>query len=493
MRTTFLLGLACISVNIASGATSYTAQNIGVLGGVSGGRAESEATAISSDGWVTGFSYTSTGVGPRALAWHNGALSELPRLGPNDTSTGGSVGVGGVIGGSSSRWTGTNTIYFSWIYKDGNTQQFMPPGATYGSLSYMNDNGLAIGYAGNSSTGRRGVVWQNGSYTSIGSAGTDSYGYGWSQTEAISRSGTVIGTSDVYDGGGNYLNTRPVLWRNNSLTVLPGLSAGVYAAYASAGNSDDVIVGYSDNPGGGYAAVKWVSGQAISLGNLGSGSSGPGSNAITINDAGDIAGNSEKYVGGIDKGLRGVVWRGGSMHEIGALGADSAGKGYSNIYRMNAAGQVIGTTKKYDASGNLLNYRALYNDTDGTTYFLDTPGDGTGYGFSRLVTIADDGTAYGDYYKYVNGTYVGQFAFAYTPESGMVDLDTLVAGGLAASGWQRLVYVSGMNDAGQLVGYGLRLDGEKQGFVMTPVPEAGTMAIVGTAASGLLIRKRRRP
>jgi uncharacterized membrane protein len=280
-------------------------------------------------------------------------LTAIPLLDPSEHGTGLYVGAGGIVAGTSFRQVGTQQQSIGWIWQNGTTQQFILPGATYGDIRGMNDAGVAIGFSGDSATGRRGVVWQNGVYSNIGTAGTDSSGFGWSDTIGVSPSGTVAASSDVYDSKGDWITTQAATWRNNTPTMLPGLKADA-ETYAYSVNRNDVAVGYSDPATGtGWTAVKWVSGTPVSLGTLGGGGSVSKSNATEINSKGDIAGKCEKFVGGVDKGLRGVVWRGGTMQEIGCLGADANGQGYSNVWKIGEGGQVVGTTKKIRQRRNL--------------------------------------------------------------------------------------------------------------------------------------------
>ena len=69
----------------------------------------------------------------------------------------------------------------------------------------------------------------------------------------------------------------------------------------------------------------------------------------------------------------------------------------------------------------------------------------------------------------------------------MVDLNTLID---PLSGWE-LVTAWGINDAGQITGYGL-IGGETHAFLLTPVPEPATLVLIGFGAAALAIRRIRR-
>ena len=68
----------------------------------------------------------------------------------------------------------------------------------------------------------------------------------------------------------------------------------------------------------------------------------------------------------------------------------------------------------------------------------------------------------------------------------MADLNDLLPAG---SGWE-LYYATGINDSGQITG-GAVMNGRGQAFLMTPVPEPGTFAVLSLALLALARRRRR--
>ena len=87
-----------------------------------------------------------------------------------------------------------------------------------------------------------------------------------------------------------------------------------------------------------------------------------------------------------------------------------------------------------------------------------------------------------------NGQVVGyavlnsvQHAFVYENNQ-MTDLNNLVDSGL---GWT-LNRARAVNDLGQIVGYGTNASGQIRAFLLTPIPEPSTLALLTAAALGWL-------
>ena len=72
--------------------------------------------------------------------------------------------------------------------------------------------------------------------------------------------------------------------------------------------------------------------------------------------------------------------------------------------------------------------------------------------------------------------------------STMTDLNTLID---PSSGWT-LKNAQGINDAGQIVGIGTNPSGHRHAFLLTPVPEPSSLALLLTLALGGLLWWRRR-
>jgi probable HAF family extracellular repeat protein len=82
-------------------------------------------------------------------------------------------------------------------------------------------------------------------------------------------------------------------------------------------------------------------------------------------------------------------------------------------------------------------------------------------------------------------------AFLYTAEEGMIDLNTLID---LPSGWV-IEDAHGINDAGWIAATGYNADEDlSRAFLLTPVPEPGTWAllILGSGMTLLFRRKRHR-
>jgi hypothetical protein len=520
------VGVVMAAAATATADTQYTVQSLGAAGADVGGTGNSYGYGINNAGLVVGNGHLHLGgvyKGDRGFLWQNGAQTTLS-LGTQADGDGYTalyaVNDAGTAIGDADHYAGGNYVGTRGIVWHNGTLHPLQPlgtdatGVGYTGVTAMNGAGAVVGYAekyvGGASKGYRPLVWQNGAQAELPTLGDGANGVGDASAVAVSASGVVAGQSDWHDAGGStFRGVRPVTWQGGAVTPLPLLGtspAGFGNGVTHAINAAGVVVGASDvyvnGVHRGFHAVRWAAdGTPTDLGALGSDANGVArTRATLVNDAGVIAGEAFKYdVDGDDLGPRGVLWRGGQMFEMGTLGAAANGRGYSEIASdinfdavpLNALGQLVGRTIQYGPGGNMLGDRATFMDEAGVTHFIHpaaTAPDGGGY--SEATVLTDAGVVYGrqDLYDPA-GTYLGASAFRWTVAGGLVDVNTLIEGGPAANGWLRLTYVSGVNDLGQLVGYGTRLTGEERGFVLTPVPEPAALAVL--VAPALLARRRR--
>lgn len=211
---------------------------------------------------------------------------------------------------------------------------FLPGGTAYAEAFDINNNGVIVGIAQNSSGARRAVKWQNGTIIDLGALGSSSTLD--SGALGLNDKGEVVGYAEngQVDVNGWPIR-RAVKWSANNviqdLGVLPG---GDTHSYAYDINNYGVACGYSDDgPGGAFVRhpVKYENGTVTFLGSLG----GTFGHAWAINDAGEIAGDS--YLTGNSRS-RAFKWSNGVLKDVGALTSTS----YSYPTGINTFGQMSG-------------------------------------------------------------------------------------------------------------------------------------------------------
>lgn len=215
------------------------------------------------------------------------------------------------------------------------------------------------------------------------------------------------------------------------------------------------------------AALAEVRYTLTDLGTLG----GSGSYALGINNLGQVVGASS-LSGGND--CHAFLYTPGSgMKDLGTFGwTNSWGYGIIN------AGQIIGdhsTTSDYYHSflytpGSAATDLGTLGGTDEMARGINDLGQVVG-------TARTAGTAGGGFHAFI---YSGA---AMTDLNGIIDPD---------SGWL-LTNADAINDKGQIVGYGVDPLGHQEAFLLTPIPEPGTIALLALGGAALVRRRRVAP
>jgi probable HAF family extracellular repeat protein len=331
----------------------------------------------------------------------------------------------------------------------------------------------------------------------------------------INNQGQVVGYSRT--SGTATANDRAFLWDSvNGMQSLSGLPN--YASHAYAINDAGQIAG--DYRAGSAAesarAFRWTDGSVQNLGNL-SGEPGHTSTGRGINESGQVAG-----YGNTADGARGALWGSGAVQQLPVL----PGKSTSHAYDMNDNGLVVGQSGNrafiYDGTtmtslGTLpggffgassIAYavndngwvvgRSEGSDTFGQAFLwngttMEGLGDlPNGYFLSSAYDVNNRGQVVG-VGSITASAATASRAFIWDADNGLVDLNMLIDRNdpMFGTGF-RLTEARGINDLGQIVGFGV-FNGAEHAFLLTPVPEPHQygMMLAGLGLVGWIVRRRR--
>ena len=305
-----------------------------------------------------------------------------------------------------------------------------------------------------------------------------------SSADSINEAGQIVGQSDGH----------AFLWENGTMTDL-GTNGGVSSSARDI-NENGVITGWTVSAGNVWTPFRY-SGSTMTPLDTGTGNF---SNAYAINDYGIIAGRS--YSSG---NIRATIWNNaGARTLLGTLG------GSSYAYAINNQGQVVG----HSYSGG---YRHAFLWENGTMHDL-----GTALGIEAYTHDINESSQIAGYYKLANGTYnaflwdegytyidpltsaestvatavndntqvvgySGDYAFLWDEVNGTIDLNSLIE---EDSEWI-LTMANDINNAGQIVGYGINPSGDYHAFLLTPIsiPEPLSLSLLGASLVFLLRKK----
>jgi len=304
-------------------------------------------------------------------------------------------------------------------------------------------------------------LYSNGNITEIGTPphiGSPNFVSG----NAISSTGEVVGSQ----------NGQPFFYNgtfNNIANVSQADAVGIDGSGEMVG---DFYTGSN------YSAFTYNGGTSFTnFGGLVLNDPSDNTEAYAINSHGEIVGVMHGVIGGDIAGNPfGVDGNAGSTAFAVGVGQ------YRILDILNSTGSCA---TSINDSGEYVGYYDTATETDAFLY--------NGSQYEEIGQLSSFPNAVGFLEinaggEIINDKLNGQVGAYLDTGSGFVDLNTLID---PNAGWT-LLAANGINDAGQIVGYGSGPDGNTDAFLLTPVPEPAT-GVLAIAESGaiLLLRRQR--
>ena len=442
---------------------------------------------------------------------------------------------GFVVGDSNRYDQHTDLGRAAWLY-DGTTttevglndyEHTASNGYRYSMAEQLTETGLVIGYSkrynhGAAAIGQSAWLYDGTSTVRLGFTGsgyTRLDGYRYSKATDVTESGFVIGYSARYRSH-TYTCLGQTAWLyNGTATRRIGLidsehirADGYSYSWPLQLTESGLVAGYSKRYTGsqdmGQSAWLYdgITTRPIGLTDP-EHTRSDGYRVSTpqwLTESGLVTGYSNRYAGSPCMGRTVWLYDGTTTRPIGLTDpTHTRDDGYrcSYISGITESGFVGGFSFRYNGGPTELGRTAwVYDPLADTTVALIGSVRSDGYAFSKVLYLGDDGLVLG-YYEWFapDDTDLGNRAFAWTPSAGFTALDLMVAGGLEANGWEQLYKAYKASAAGQILGYGKRLDqtGGEMAYLLTPtattIPEPGTVALLALGMVALGRRGRRPP
>ena len=510
-----------------------------------GGIQNSRADTLTQAGNVFGASTAYDGISEQGETpwYYDGTLGTTTALGytdPEHTDAGGVQSselweshAAGYGLGISNRYDGSGNYngQSAWLY-DGTTTTALgftdaahtasPSGLRSTSPLSVNSSGQVIGtssrYNGNSYAGQSAWFYDGATTTRLGFTGgifTNAVdGSEESRAQAINDAGQVVGISDRYHAT-NDSRTGVIAWIQGIGDATPTMIGLYDAAHTSTNGVQESYVERINQAGQAEGSSYQFSGTnvigntswfydgttttAIGLTGVGFVDSNGGTFASgrAISETGLVAGVSTIFDGiGDFIGESGWYFDGTITHDIGYVDASLTnpdGGFEQNIDVLTDTGFVAGST-----SGNNNRVAWVYDPNTGISNPLTVPVGPLGPNEKLIINVEilnDTGEVLGDYdiYDIVTDTFITQGTFYWSLGSGGILLDGQIAGGIAAAGWQNMQSLDDETNAlNQVLGGGLDNGApgmSRAGYVLTPVPEPVSLALM--CLGGLALLRRR--
>jgi probable HAF family extracellular repeat protein len=309
MRKAALL-LVAVSHPAVAVAVSYTAVDLGTLGGTS-----ARAIRVNDANQIIGVSRTAANE-EHAFLWQNGVMIDLGTLGGTQSFPTAINAAGQVVGTST---LAGDVVTHAFLWESGMMIDLGTLGGTISWGNAINASGQIVGASSlTGDTEYHAFLWENGTMTDLGAIDHGPF----SEAVAINATGQVVGAGTLP----GFIASHGFLWDNGVMTDLG-------TNYPVAINAAGQVVGTSEGGGGAHAFL-WEGGTLTDLGTLDGGTT---SSAFNINDIGQVTGLS--FTLG-DAERHAFLWDNGTMIDLGTLGG-----GYSSGRAINELGQVAGGSR----------------------------------------------------------------------------------------------------------------------------------------------------
>jgi probable HAF family extracellular repeat protein len=214
----------------------------------------------------------------------------------------------------------------AFVWENNKLEILRSLGGPYAVASAINAAGDVVGSAQTTSGARHAVLWQGKQPRDLGLLAQGDY----SSARDINDKADIAGEANLVPNG----KPQAFLWRAGRMRQLPNLPGGTFCN-AQAVNARGDIVGSCDTSNGAGHGVIWRNGSIEDLGTLGD--EDLPSTALDINAQGQVVGSSED-----DGKLRAFLWEEGKMIDLNKTLTPNSGWTLLVASRINNRGEIVG-------------------------------------------------------------------------------------------------------------------------------------------------------